>query len=62
MADKAPAKEQREIDRDEELARQKVVRDAVAKHELEARKEAEKLLEDQRKFETTGIKTVEGKP
>lgn len=55
-------REQREIDRDEELARQKVVRDAVAKHELEARKEAEKLLEEQKKFEATGIHSVEGKP
>jgi CMP-N-acetylneuraminic acid synthetase len=56
------AKEQREIDRDEELARQKTVTDAVAKHELEARKEAEDALAAQAKYEVTGIRTVEGKP
>jgi len=57
-------REQRDIDRDEELARQETVRKAVAKHELEARKEAEQLLQDQRDKEAgvTGIKVVEGKP
>jgi hypothetical protein len=39
-------KEQRDIDREEELARQKKVTDALAAHEKEAREEAEKRLED----------------
>lgn len=40
------AKEQRDIDREEELARQKKVTDALEAHYIEARKEAEKRLED----------------
>jgi hypothetical protein len=60
--DKEEPREQRDIDREEELARQKKVTDAVAKHELEARKEAEDRLTEQARFEATGIHTVEGKP
>ena len=60
--EKAPPREQREIDREEELARQKKVTDAIAKHELEARKEAEEALRRQGQYEATGIRTVEGKP
>ena len=45
MADKVK-REQRDIDRDEELARQEVVRKAVADHEIEAREEAVKRLAD----------------
>jgi len=59
---KEEPKEQRQIDREAELARQKVVTDAVAKHELEARKEAEDRLTEQKRYEATGIHTVEGKP
>ena len=59
---KEELKEQRQIDREAELARQKVVTDAVAKHELEARKEAEDRLTEQKRYEATGIHTVEGKP
>jgi hypothetical protein len=59
---KEEPKEQRQIDREEELARQKKVSDAVAAHELEARKEAEDRLREQEKYELTGIHTVEGKP
>ena len=59
---KEPPKEQRQIDREEELARQKKVTDALAKHELAERAAAEKLLRDQEQFETTGIRVVEGKP
>ena len=61
MADK-DKREQRDIDRDEELARQEVVRKAVEKNELEARKEAEEALRRQGAYEATGVKTVEGKP
>jgi hypothetical protein len=61
-SEKEEPREQREIDREEELARQKKVTDAVAKHELEARKEAEDRLTEQARFEATGIHTVEGKP
>ena len=61
MAEKVQ-REQRDIDRDEELARQEVVRKAVEKHELAARKEAEEALRRQGVYETTGIRTVEGKP
>ena len=61
MADK-DKREQRDIDRDEELARQEVVRKAVEKNELAARKEAEEALRRQGAYETTGVKTVEGKP
>lgn len=60
--EKEPEREQRDIDREEELARQKKVTDAIAKHELEERAAAEKRLRDQEQFEATGIRTVEGKP
>jgi hypothetical protein len=59
--DKEPV-DQISLDRQEELARQQKVRDAVAKHELEARAEAAEILRRQRVYETTGIRTVEGKP
>lgn len=57
-------REQRVIDREQELARQEAVRKAVQKHELQARKDAEKALQDQRDKEAgvTGIHVVEGKP
>lgn len=55
-------KEQREIDREDELARQKTVTDALAKHEEEERKAAEDALKAQAKYELTGIRVMEGKP
>lgn len=60
--EKVEPKDQRQVDREAELAKQKEVTDALAKHELESRKEAEEALRRQGVYETTGIRTVEGKP
>lgn len=62
MADKKEPEDQRHVDREEELARQKKVTDALEKHELAERAAAEKLLKDQQQYEATGIRVVEGKP
>jgi glucose-6-phosphate-specific signal transduction histidine kinase len=59
--DKEPV-DPRQADRDAELAKQKEVTDALAAYEEQSRKDAEKALRDQQKYETTGIRTVEGKP
>lgn len=55
-------KDQRHVDREEELARQKKVTDAVANNEAEQLKIAQDRLKEQERYETTGIHTVEGKP
>jgi hypothetical protein len=55
-------KDQREIDREAELARQKEVTDALAANEAEQLKVAQDALKEQQRYETTGIRTVEGKP
>ena len=59
MADK---KDHRQVARDEEEARNAAVQKAVDKSNAEATKEAEDRLAEQAKYETTGIRTVQGKP
>lgn len=57
--DKEAPKEQRQIDREGELAKQQKATDAMEKFYKEQRAEAEEALRRQGDYEVTGIRTVD---
>ena len=62
MATKEEPKDRRHVDREAELAKQQEVIDALKKNEEEQLAAAQEALRRQGVYETTGIRTVEGKP